>query len=655
MRHQQQSSQSHGRQWQAESQSIEQGVININKKKKCCSISTISLSWWWILGASSVTRSLAAAFTISPPSSSSSSLSSIHHQSRRNHDRPKWARPNAGVDCSNYLNQRGRSLGPIRFLFYENKQHKIIRVMPHSWRLQATTTSKSTNEDSTSSSSFPFLDSDDPFCVLQIDPPTVDVQIIRKAYRRMAVRFHPDVTTNKDSTTVEKKLANDRFAKINWAYQTLSGKNGESSTSSSSPGSRQGSTSSSSSSAGWTPPHRRREAYTSSSSSSSSSYGPDRSGSGPSTDWRDYIPNYNKDQEDYSADGDSFTAIFADLFKAAGTGAMNGGGILRDFVEFLENEAGAATSNFAGVGGFSSSTSSVLDEELRILLQTGTVEQIGEEMDDAALVQEQLQTKFSNLQQDIVSLTADLKFASALQEKMTLQEDLASVQARIPIVQEYLKQAQKRLLALQTRYKELIVRGGNDPKAGGGGDGDGGGRTGSVWDEIRNQAKSSSSSYVDDGQTRRSSTTTDSTINQEETFSRRSSSSSSSSSDNKEDAWKSDSFGSFGRRGRGRSSSRKRGGGGGGSSRQASSSSSSTTSETTTNDPSTNRYSSSSSSYSSRSTPSVNENSSSPGAGRPSSSSQAPQQQQVPPHRRTYVSYEEVDYVNSRWTKSLTS
>ena len=81
----------------------------------------------------------------------------------------------------------------------------------------------------------PDLDSNDPFVVLGLDPsPNLDKKTIKRAYRRMALKYHPDVVTTKDSSPEEKKRASDRFAKINWAYDNLNGKGSGTATSSTS-------------------------------------------------------------------------------------------------------------------------------------------------------------------------------------------------------------------------------------------------------------------------------------------------------------------------------------------------------------------------------------------------------------------------------------
>jgi curved DNA-binding protein CbpA len=399
----------------------------------------------------------------------------------------------------------------------------------------------------------PDVDSTDPFAVLGLEPTAaLDKKEIKRAYKRLALKFHPDVVTNKDSPKTEKKAASDRFAKINWAYETLSGKREMDKTySSSSTKTKTGSAGTS----GYTPPHRRKEAYSAGSTS------------GRSTDWRDYMPKYGDevadDDKKYDAGGDSFGSIFSDLFNGASSAAAYtkgaaGSGIFRDFIEFLE-------SNVDGYAGGSSGNSKDDDAQLKILLQTGTVAEIGEEMDDTDLVVQQLSSKLGSVNDDLVMLNADLKVAIRYLEKLDLEERVAELQARKSVVEGYLKKARKRLLALQTRYKQLIVNGDNDFKAGGGRSSSStgstaGSTTGSTARPSPGPTGASSSSrndstgYSAKGYSTSSSSTGSTSSSTGTSDSSRSSASSTKpgSASEKEDAWKSDSFGSFGR---GRSSS----------------------------------------------------------------------------------------------------
>ena len=69
----------------------------------------------------------------------------------------------------------------------------------------------------------PNFDSDDAFQVLGLDPSmlrksdtsVLDKSVLKKAYRQLAKKYHPDVAEG------DKKLASNRFVKINWAYETL--------------------------------------------------------------------------------------------------------------------------------------------------------------------------------------------------------------------------------------------------------------------------------------------------------------------------------------------------------------------------------------------------------------------------------------------------
>ena len=72
----------------------------------------------------------------------------------------------------------------------------------------------------------PLPDTTDPFVLLGLDPnnPTADKKEIKRAYKRQAMKYHPDVVINADSTPEERKRASEEFAKVNAAYEILSGK-----------------------------------------------------------------------------------------------------------------------------------------------------------------------------------------------------------------------------------------------------------------------------------------------------------------------------------------------------------------------------------------------------------------------------------------------
>jgi len=375
--------------------------------------------------------------------------------------------------------------------------------------------------------------SNDPFVILGLENPTADKKVLKRAYKKRALKFHPDIVTDLHSSREEKKKASDRFAKINGAYEQLMGKGKGN-------GSSNGSNDeAASSSGGWTPPHRRTNSYTSSSSSS-------RSSEGASTDWRDYMPDYQKDNDaDYDTGGDSFGQIFSDLFTGAAGAAVSsgiggvGGGIFNEFLEFLEGGA-------AGVGG------SEDDADLRVLLQTATMEEVAEEMDDTEMVVKQLETKSRGLDDEIFAMDAEAKMASRFSEKIELEERAASLKARKDVLSGYLSRARKRLLALQTRYKELISSGGNDDYAAPGG------RSRSSWkDESTTERPSSSSSSYSRGSSSYGSTSRTETSGTRGAEGRTNDNNDKSDGDGDGDSWRNEGFGSSSGRSR-RGSGRRR-------------------------------------------------------------------------------------------------
>lgn len=321
------------------------------------------------------------------------------------------------------------------------------------------------------------VSSNDPFVVLGMSSPTTDPKAIKRAYKRRALRFHPDVVTTQQSTAEEKRAASDRFAKINWAYETLSGKRGAGDRTYSGTSSTTSGGGSSAGTGGWTPPHRRSGGGASSASSSTASPS-SSSSSSSSADWRDFMPNYNPDDDGggdrYDAGGDTFEKIFSDLFAGAAVGAAGvagtGAGLFLDFIEFLEGSVDGYGS--AGRTGYGSRSSDDYDAELLVLLRTGSIEDVADEMDDTSLVVEQLQAKAQSIDDDILTVTAEAKMASRYRERIELEERASELSARKEVVDGYLKKARRRLLSLQTRYKEMITYdGANDSYAGGGGSG----------------------------------------------------------------------------------------------------------------------------------------------------------------------------------------
>lgn len=282
----------------------------------------------------------------------------------------------------------------------------------------------------------PLPQTTDPFLLLGLDPtnPITDPKEIKRAYRKRAMIYHPDVITSADSTEDERRIASENFAKINAAYEMLSGGGNVNNASSSSSQAK-------STTAGgykYQPPHRRSTSY----------------GNKQSTNWEDYMPNYQEEDSKYDADGDSFGSIFSDLLTgvastAAGVASSSGGrgGIMNDLIEFLESN----------VDGFSSGYED--DTSLQQLLSTGSFEDVANEMDEMDVLVSSLEKKLSAVENEVMQLEADLGYAIKYSEKIDLEEGIAELKARKKVVSGYLKKGRSRLVRLRERYKELMVQG----------------------------------------------------------------------------------------------------------------------------------------------------------------------------------------------------
>jgi len=303
-------------------------------------------------------------------------------------------------------------------------------------------TSPRRDNDSTSTSTPPLPDASDPYIILNI-PPTADKKEIKRAYKRMALRYHPDVRTNGNSSEQDRKNANDDFARINAAYAFLTGKSDDRPNSGSASANGSGS-----GSQGYTPPHRRTSSYSSRYSSSSGS-------NKASVDWQDYMPKY--DQEEYDAGGDSFASIFSDFLSGMGSSSSSsygssGGGILNDLISFLEG-------NFPSVGKYQQTQEDVI---LNSLLRDGSMEEIKDELEDAKLLVKQLEQKQMDLDSELQSVIVERERMSSgkgsgktYMEDMRLEEKKRELEVRKEVVGEYLERARMRQFRLRKRVEEL--------------------------------------------------------------------------------------------------------------------------------------------------------------------------------------------------------
>ena len=465
----------------------------------------------------------------------------------------------------------------------------------------------SSTSSSSSSSPPPLPNTEDPYLILGLLTPTVDKKVIKRAYRRLALQYHPDVRINTNSSAEEKQRANDEFARINAAYAILTGKDSSSSSSSSS---RNGSSSSSSSSSrngstgGYTPPHRR----SSSSRSQSTKTSPT---------WEDFMPKY-EDDEQYDTNGDSFGAIFSDFLSGSGSSSGSGGtSILNDLISFLEG-------NFPSVGTTKTKEEDVL---LESLLQIGNLQELKMEFDDAKLLVKQLEGKLKGLQMEMDDVesgnvgsassasTRTASSSSSYMEQMRMEEKRKELEARREIVQDYLDRAKVRQIKLRKRIEEVKSQEFDSSSY----------SSSSTSSQGSTYSTSSSSSY--NNSPRSNGTSPDQKSTRTNTSS---AGDNASSKQQPDDNWKREGFGSSGRRrGRGRSSSSSR---------------SSPSSESTSNGRPSSGYtaSTSSSSNAEQRSSSKRQRQSSPtpssqsrqNHGYSSSSSRTSSSAELPPHRR---------------------
>lgn len=319
------------------------------------------------------------------------------------------------------------------------------------------------------------------------------------------------------------------------------------------------------------------------------------------------MPKYkdNYDEEDYeNTNGDSFGSIFRDFVVGATASTKNGGGWMNDLIEFLETSS--------GIGGGSS-----VDSSINSLLQTGTLQEIGNEMEDTELVVEQLTTKLDNLQAERVMIQGEtMSSSSRYMDQLQQEEQLEELTARQTVVQGYLKRARKRLLQLQTRYKEMIMQGQDDTRA-----------------RRRSERTATTNSNNNNNNNGAGSSTSSSTSQSTSSSSSSTASYNRPKHDKPEDAWKDDSFGSFGRRGSGRRRSSSSS-----NSNRKTDSTSTTSPSSSSSSSSNNNNSSSNGSTASRSSYSSNSNSQTTRPTRETlvnTSSSTSANNNVPPHRRS--------------------
>lgn len=257
---------------------------------------------------------------------------------------------------------------------------------------------------------------------------TADAREIKRAYRRKALEFHPDVNSAPE--------AREQFVKINEAYETLSDpdKRRAYDMPGASAGRRPGA------GAGRRPPPRRW-------SRPGAGAGADPKRAQRTEEWR---------QENPTADmiDDSFSSIFSDLFRSTAERGARGGfeAVLTDVVEFLES----------GVGEMADPTPS----EFADFLRTGSMEELRKERDSSEALVKQLEEKVRRMRTDLEMAKGEAKVhrertggavsrtLDELEREAELEERAAGLQKRLETMESFLRRERRKEQQLRSRIAD---------------------------------------------------------------------------------------------------------------------------------------------------------------------------------------------------------
>jgi len=183
-----------------------------------------------------------------------------------------------------------------------------------------------------------------------------------------------------------------------------------------------------------------------------------------STDWQDFMPT-DFDSE-YDTDGDSFGSILTDLLVGTASAMAKGGGdsFLKGMLGLLEGSTKGSTSS--SKNNMMSDMDNTYDDQLYSLLQRGSLDEIAREMDDNDQFVQQLASKLSDVDKELITLKTMQQIAVRYTELMDTKQKIAELEARKNVIKGYLGKARKRLVSLQSRYKEMIVSGSYDRRVG---------------------------------------------------------------------------------------------------------------------------------------------------------------------------------------------
>lgn len=204
-------------------------------------------------------------------------------------------------------------------------------------------------------------------------PRDADNTAIKKAYRRAALRSHPDVSKAPD--------AKEKFMEIQEAYAVLSDKT-------------------------------KRRAYDRKVSAGFGGFenfedfasAAGKSSSGFRGNAAEFAKNWREKNPMPEDINDSLGSIFSDLFSgvsdAVGGGSAASGGMFEDFVEFLEDQVGSFSTSSRSSSGYDSDGSSP-GEGLDEVLRSGSVDVLNAELDDTSFLLSQLKARERKLKGDV--------------------------------------------------------------------------------------------------------------------------------------------------------------------------------------------------------------------------------------------------------------
>lgn len=258
-----------------------------------------------------------------------------------------------------------------------------------------------------------------------------DAQAVKRAYRRAALKNHPDVSDDPN--------ARDRFLRVQEAYSVLSDA-------------------------------KRRAAYDRSRRGAASGFG-GFGGFGTDADAAEFARRWRQGNPMPEDLNDNLGSIFSDLFSgvadAMNDGAAAGGGVVEDFIEFLERRVDGFSTGRRADGSKKSDVDGLED-----VLRSRDEDVLRAEADDARFVIEQLQQRQRKAQAEEDSIRdrqrkweerakradkqRDYDTRDAARDRASdLKDDARRFARRVDETKLHIRKQEDRLRRLEQRLKEV--------------------------------------------------------------------------------------------------------------------------------------------------------------------------------------------------------